>query len=95
MEVSWNEVPCYSRNGDIIAYKYDFNLVGSRYHYPLVTTIGRRVTINDLQCATEYGISVAGVTNVGVGVFSKSYVWRTNTTGMYYICMFRYICKRL
>ena len=94
MEVSWNEVPCDSRNGDIISYVYGVNLVRSGYHYPMVTTIGRRVTINDLQCATEYRFSVAGVTNVGVGVFSNSY-WRTNITGMYYICMFRYICKRL
>ena len=94
MEVSWNEVPCDSRNGDIISYQYAFNLKGNKYQNPMMTTIGRRVSKSGLQCAAEYTFSVAGVTNAGVGE-SSTYAWRTNTTGMYDILYFQIIIVKV
>ena len=67
--VSWDEVPCIHRNGNITAYRVVYSIKDMRVTYDIIVS-QQRVTISDLQSDTEYSISVAAVNDAGVGDYS-------------------------
>ena len=67
--VSWDEVPCIHRNGNITGYRIVSSIKDMRVTYDIIVS-QQRVTISYLQSDTEYSISVAAVNAAGVGDYS-------------------------
>ena len=68
--VSWGEVPCQQRNGEIIGYAVKY----SRWRQTqemIVMVAGQATTIHYLESLTEYSIMVAAVNSNGTGQFSE------------------------
>ena len=68
--LSWGEVPCQHRNGEIIGYAVKYS--GWRQTQEVLVMDGRATTIDDLDPLTaEYSIMVAAVNSNGTGQFSE------------------------
>ena len=69
--VSWDEIPCADRNGNIMAYSYRL-YSGSNTATPIkaAETMMTSVSITGLTRGTSYAFSVAARTELGDGTFS-------------------------
>ena len=66
--VSWDEVPCIHRNGNIMGYIIVSSIKDMYASYDIIG-LQQRATISDLQSDTEYSISVAAVNDAGTGTY--------------------------
>ena len=64
LTITWDEVPCGSRNGNINEYFYDFNSMGEMIHHD--TSIRQR-TFENLSPGTEYPFSIVASNSKGHG----------------------------
>ena len=78
INISWGEVPCQHRNGEITGYVVVYRKVlrsGNRERRQtqegMVIVNGQTATINNLDPLTEYSVIVAAVNSAGTGVFSE------------------------
>ena len=79
IDVSWGEVPCPHRNGEITGYVIMYKKKGvngeggqgnRQTQEERIMVDGHTVTIDDLDPLTEYSVMVAGVNNAGTGQFN-------------------------
>ena len=72
--VQWGEVPCIHQNGVITGYSVQYGVVGSgnTQAMPVDGADTTQTTITDLTPSTTYSISVAGVNNQLIGVYSSA-----------------------
>ena len=80
IDISWGEVPCLHRNGEITGYVIMYKKKGvngggrqmSRQTQEVrIMVDGHTATIDDLDPLTEYSVMVAGVNSAGTGQFSE------------------------
>ena len=80
IDVSWGELPCPHRNGEITGYVIMYKQKGERgggrqmsrqSQVERIMVDGHTVTIDDLDPLTEYSVMVAGVNSAGTGQFSE------------------------
>ena len=73
--VSWREVSCQHRNGEIVGYVVEYKTSATRQRRQtkemIVMVDGQATIINDLEPLTEYSIMVAAVNSNGTGQFSE------------------------
>ena len=72
--VQWGEVPCIDQNGDITGYSVLYGVMGSgnTMTLPVDGAAATETTITGLTPSTTYSISVAGVNNQLIGVYSST-----------------------
>ena len=73
--VQWGEVPCPDQNGVITGYSVQYGVVGSGNTPQTMDVDGADTTetaITGLTPSTTYSISVAGVNNQLIGVYSSA-----------------------
>ena len=73
--VQWGEVPCIHQNGDITGYSVQYRVVGSGNTPQTMAVDGAAASetnITGLTPSTTYSISVAGVNNQLIGVYSSA-----------------------
>ena len=68
--VSWGEVPCRHRNGEIIRYVVEY-IEERRTQEMIIMVDDQATTLDDLEPLTEYSIMVAAVNSNGTGQFSE------------------------
>ena len=69
--VSWDPVPCLSRNSEITGYVVRYNEVSNSCHVDTeVSASETSVTLEGLTGSTQYSIQVAAVSASGTGPFS-------------------------
>ena len=80
IDVSWGEVPCPHRNGEITGYVIMYKKKGvsgegrqmsRQTQEERIMVDGHTATIDDLDPFTEYSVMVAGVNSAGTGKFSE------------------------
>ena len=73
--VSWEDVPCQHRNGDIVGYVVEYRKNGAiqegQTQEMIVMVDGQAITLDDLEPLAEYSIMVAAVNSNGTGQFSE------------------------
>ena len=70
--VSWNEVPAIGRNGIIIQYEVQYELLMILTGDLTLNTSNTSALLRDLQEYTEYNITIRAYTSVGPGPLSPS-----------------------
>ena len=72
--VQWGEVPCIDRNGVITGYSVQYGVVGSgnTQTLPVDGAAATQTTITGLTPSTTYSISVAGVNDQLIGIYSSA-----------------------
>ena len=72
--VQWGSVPCIHQNGDITGYSVQYEVMGSGDTQTVAVdgAAATEATITDLTPSTTYSISVAGVNNQLIGVYSST-----------------------
>ena len=70
-DIEWTMVPCIYRNGNITGYKIQYGVVGDESRETLSITNAETFTTNfsGLLSDTCYAVEVAGVNNIGIGVY--------------------------
>ena len=79
--VVWGTVDCIHHNGNITGYSVRYGVQGSG-RTQTVSALGGVVTettISGLDFATNYSIEVAAVNNAGIGVYSDTIVFTTES----------------
>ena len=78
IDITWGEVPCQHRNGEITGYVVVYRKVFGRgrgerrqTQEGMVMVNGQTATIDNLDPLTEYSVMVAAVNSAGTGVFSE------------------------
>ena len=78
INISWGEVSCQHRNGEITGYVVVYRKVSSsgseerrQTQEGMVIVNGQTATIDNLDPLTEYSVMVAAVNSAGTGVFSE------------------------
>ena len=81
MRFNWNQLPCGSRNGDVIKYSYVLTSSdSSSTNSDSGETTTTAILLDDLHAETEYEFSVAAWTTFGMGPYTKK-VETTDTKG--------------
>ena len=77
--VQWGAVDCIHHNGDITGYSVRYGVQGSGSTQTRNVSGGSitEATISSLMPSTIYSIQVAAVNNVGIGVYSTSFIIQT------------------
>ena len=88
IHVSWGEVPCPQRNGEITGYIVEYSRRGTKRQVggEQIHVNNRTTTINELDPLTEYIIRVAAVNSNGTGPFSDPVMATTNEARMSITC---------
>ena len=78
INLKWGLVNCSHRNGIILGYTVQYEVIGSgNIQYLNVSAIFTVGSINELMPFTTYSISVAAVNSAGTGVFSTPIINQT------------------
>ena len=98
--VSWREVSCQHRNGEITGYVVEYKTSATRQRRQtqemIVMVDGQATIINDLKPLTEYSIMVAAVNSNGTGQFSEPVTIVTHQgKPLYPISLYTIICSCL
>ena len=86
--VSWREVPCQNRNGEITRYVVEYNEQQERSQRVMIMMdAGQTTTLHNLKPLTEYSIMVAAVNSNGTGQFSQQVTIVTKGTHAHVVTM--------
>ena len=94
IDVSWGEVPCSHRNGEITGYvimykqkgvKKEGRQMSRQTQEGMITVDNHTVTIDNLDPLTEYSVMVAGVNSAGTGQFSEPVTVVTEGTSVLHV----------
>ena len=83
IQVTWNEINCIERNGQITGYHVEFGLAESGYVSLVYTTIDRYFVAYGLTPFTKYSFRVRGLNSKGPGPYSNLINVTTNIESMY------------
>ena len=83
--LEWGQVNCSHRNGIILGYTVQYDVVGSgNIQYLNVSAIFTVGSINELMPFMTYSISMAAVNSAGTGVFSVPIINQTRPSRYYF-----------
>ena len=78
INLEWGQVNCSHRNGIILGYTVQYEVIGSgNIQYLNVSAIFTVGSINELMPFMTYSISVAAINSAGTGVFSTPIINQT------------------
>ena len=83
VSVTWSNITCIERNGEIAGYAVEFGPSGGATVMTMQDTTPS-FTRNGLTPFTDYTFRVAGVNSAGTGVYSDTITIRTSEEGKCY-----------
>ena len=85
LSLSWEEPPAININGMLTVYSIEYNIAGETNQFSFdVSSMSRSAELNGLNNFTNYSVSVAANTVVGMGPFAME-IQRTDENGIVYV----------
>ena len=75
--MSWGEVTCLDRNGDITGYKLRITRTGQEERIVAVNGDQREATVSGVAPSTNYSVQVAAVNGAGTGPYGDEITVQT------------------